>query len=147
MWRVPFIIAPLWHSRAQIKIKENWCSYYANDCVHIKVPDLITWQAMNVWRNIEASSCHHCCSRKVKILHILRGCLYHKLSSMECACAVLYCFLWPVWLYSIFPHYLINVTIYEKEKLLKIKCVSIFFTTFKDISHAKKNWTSMITNI
>jgi len=41
--------------------------------------------------------------------------------SMQCACAVL-CHLWPVWLYHIFPRYLINGAIFGKM-LLKIKCV------------------------
>ena len=35
-----------------------------------------------------------------------------------------YCHLWPVWLYNICPHYLINGTIFEKKKkLLNTKCV------------------------
>jgi hypothetical protein len=36
---------------------------------------------------------------------------------MQTACALLLvcCHLWPVWLYDIFPHYLINVTIFEKK--------------------------------
>jgi hypothetical protein len=44
---------------------------------------------------------------------------------MQSACAVLYCHLWTVWLYHIFPHYLINGTILGK-KLLNIKCVFWF---------------------
>jgi hypothetical protein len=44
---------------------------------------------------------------------------------MQCACAVLYCHLWSVLLYRIFPHYLINGTIFGK-KLLNIKCVFWF---------------------
>jgi hypothetical protein len=44
---------------------------------------------------------------------------------MQSACAVLYCHLWPVRLYHIFPHYLINGTIFGK-KLLNIKCVFWF---------------------
>jgi hypothetical protein len=44
---------------------------------------------------------------------------------MQSACTVLYCHLWPVWLYHIFPHYLINYTILGK-KLLNIKCVFWF---------------------
>jgi hypothetical protein len=44
---------------------------------------------------------------------------------MQSACAVLYCHMWPVWLYHIFPHYLINGTIVG-EKLLNIKCVFLF---------------------
>ena len=37
-----------------------------------------------------------------------------------------YCHLWPVPLYNIFPHYLINSTIFEKKKLLNTKCVFWF---------------------
>jgi hypothetical protein len=44
---------------------------------------------------------------------------------MQSACAVLYCHLWPVRLYHIFPHYLINGTIFGK-KLLNIKCAFWF---------------------
>ena len=62
-----------------------------------------------------------------------------QLSSMQSACAVLYCRLWPLRLYSIFPHHVINGTIYRKKKLLNIKCVLIFSTTFvRNISHSKK---------
>ena len=35
---------------------------------------------------------------------------------MHSTCAVLYCHLWPVCVYHIFPHYLINGTIFEKKK-------------------------------
>jgi hypothetical protein len=31
------------------------------------------------------------------------------------ACAVLFCHLWPVSFYHIFPHYLINCTIFENK--------------------------------
>ena len=31
-------------------------------------------------------------------------------TSTQSACAVLYCHLWPFWLYNIFAHYLINCT-------------------------------------
>jgi hypothetical protein len=40
-------------------------------------------------------------------------------------CNVLYCHLWPVWLYHTFLHYLINGTIFEK-KILKMKRVFRF---------------------
>jgi len=39
---------------------------------------------------------------------------------MQSACSILYCHLWPLRLYSIFPHYLINGMIFGK-KLLNIK--------------------------
>jgi len=38
---------------------------------------------------------------------------------MQCACAVIYCRLWPVWL--IFPHYLTKGTIFRKKFFLLIK--------------------------
>jgi len=38
-------------------------------------------------------------------------------------CHLCYCHLWPVWLYEVFPHYLIKGMIFGKE-LLNIKCVS-----------------------
>ena len=37
-----------------------------------------------------------------------------------------YCHLWSVLLCSIFPHYIINGTVFEKKKLLNIKCVFRF---------------------
>ena len=44
---------------------------------------------------------------------------------MQGVCAVLYCHLWPVRLCQVFPHYLINGTIFGKT-LLTIKCVFWF---------------------
>jgi hypothetical protein len=44
---------------------------------------------------------------------------------MQSACIVLYCHLWCVWLYHIFPHYLINGMVFGKT-LLNIKCVFWF---------------------
>jgi hypothetical protein len=51
------------------------------------------------------------------------------------ACAVLYRHLWPVRLYNVCPHCLINGTIFGKKgkKLLKIKCVLIFSLTLSEI--------------
>ena len=43
--------------------------------------------------------------------------------------AVPYYHLWPTPVYNIFPHYLINGTIFGKESL-STECVLIFFTTF-----------------
>jgi hypothetical protein len=54
-----------------------------------------------------------------------------------------YCHLWPHRLYDIFPHYLINDTIFEggKKRVTERKmCVLIFSTTFvRNISHSMKN--------
>jgi hypothetical protein len=53
-----------------------------------------------------------------------------------------YCHLWPVLLYTIFPHYLINGTIFGEKKVTEHKtCVLIFSTTFVwNIFHSKKKW-------
>jgi hypothetical protein len=45
---------------------------------------------------------------------------------MQLECAILWRHLWPLWLYHIFRHYLINCAIIEKM-LLNIKCVFSFF--------------------
>jgi hypothetical protein len=47
------------------------------------------------------------------------------LSSKQCAYAVLYCHLWPVWLHHIFPHYLIKGKIFRQTFLI-IKSVFWF---------------------
>jgi hypothetical protein len=51
-------------------------------------------------------------------------CLHYCLTYPSCKahlfCAVLYFHIWPIWLYNIFPHYLINSTIFGK-KFLNIK--------------------------
>ena len=49
------------------------------------------------------------------------------------------CRLRPVQFYNIFPHYLINDTIFE-TKLLNMKFVYWFFTFTLNVFHSKKNW-------
>jgi hypothetical protein len=64
------------------------------------------------------------------------------LYSMPCLCAILYCRVWPVRLYHIFQHYLINDTIFGKKYLLNISRVLIFSINFvQNISHSTNNWT------
>jgi len=55
-------------------------------------------------------------------MHIVSVC---SLSCPACNAHAPYCHLWPVWIYNIFRHYLINGTIFEK-KLLNTKCVFWF---------------------
>jgi hypothetical protein len=52
------------------------------------------------------------------------------LSYPTCKTQALCCQLWPVWLYQIFRHYLINGKIFEKKKLLNIKCAFRFSLQF-----------------
>jgi hypothetical protein len=49
------------------------------------------------------------------------------LSNIQSACAVLYCHLWPVRLYRVFPHYLTTGAIFGKSEYET--CVLIFSTT------------------
>jgi hypothetical protein len=60
---------------------------------------------------------------------------------MQSACAILYCHLWPVWLYHIFPRYLINGTIIGTKKIIEHKTYVLIFCTAVvwNISHFKKN--------
>jgi hypothetical protein len=54
----------------------------------------------------------------------------------QCPCAVLYCHLWRVRLYNIFPHCLINGTIFGKKVIEHKVCVFIFSrTSVWNISH------------
>jgi hypothetical protein len=58
---------------------------------------------------------------------------------MQCACAVLYCRLWPVRLYHISPYYLINAMIYGRQVTENNMCVLTFPTTgVWNICHCKK---------
>jgi hypothetical protein len=91
-----------------------------------------TRQTIYVQRNIGARSRNPCCrGEAISITH--SECVYvYPSSSMQSACAVFYCHLWPVCLYHIFPHYFTNGTIFGggRGELLNIKCVLIFSTTF-----------------
>jgi hypothetical protein len=50
---------------------------------------------------------------------------------MQCACVGLYCHLWPVRLYNILQHYLINYTVLEKEIIEYKMFPAIFSTTLR----------------
>ena len=97
----------------------------------LRIP-AVTTQEMYVLRNIEVRSRNQFC--RVKAISIKYSeCVFvfsRWLSSVQCACTVL-CHLWPVRLYSIFPHYFINGTIFVKHLL------NIFFVL--NISHSEKN--------
>jgi hypothetical protein len=97
-------------------------------------------------RIIEARSCKCCANGKAISA---RYC--------ECVCSprypacnthAPYCHLWPAPLYTIFPHYLINVTILGGKNVIDDKMrVSLFSTTVVwNIFHSKKNWARYLQN-
>ena len=62
------------------------------------------------------------------------------LCSMRCACAVLYCHLWTIRLYHVFPHCLINDSIFGKQVTERKMHILIFSTTFvRNNSYSNKN--------
>jgi hypothetical protein len=72
---------------------------------------------------IEARSCSNCCSGKA--ISATYGGRVWGHSYPACNAHAPYCNLWPALLYNVFPHYLINGTIFEK-KLLNINYVLWF---------------------
>jgi len=110
-----------------------------------------TRQAMYVWRIIGVYLRHFCCRGKAISTR------YCRMFVCILACyparkpyligALLCCDLWPVWLYHIFPHYLIRVTIFIK-KWLNIKYV--FWSSLQGLSEKflilRRNQLDIIIN-
>jgi len=52
-----------------------------------------------------------------------------------------YCHMCSAKLYSIFPHYLINGTFFEKKKVIEHEmCFDFLYKFVRNIFHSKKNW-------
>jgi hypothetical protein len=87
----------------------------------------IEHKAMYVSRNTEVRSCNLCCSGKAM-----------SITYSECVCVYVALVISHamrmrhIVVYNIFPHFLINGTIFEKQ-LLKTKCVLIFSTNLSEI--------------
>jgi hypothetical protein len=58
---------------------------------------------------------------------------------MQLLCAIFWRPLWLLWLHCIFPHYLINVTIFGERKVIERKMCFDFLYICLNISHSKKN--------
>ena len=66
---------------------------------------------------------------------------------MQCACAIFYCSLQLIWRYDIFPHYLINGTIFCKVFGYKM-CVLIFSKILsKTFLLLRRNQQDIIVNV
>jgi hypothetical protein len=101
----------------------NWSRCFRS-CELYSFVQLQTQQDRHCTYNVKlgARSRNHCCRAKAISITYSEYVSVVLVIDMQSVCAVLYCHLWPVWLYYIFPHYLINGTIFGK-KLLNIKCV------------------------
>ena len=107
----------------------------------------LTGQAMYYKRDIKARSRNRCCCETIiRIKNDECVCLLSRRSytarKVHLLCDVLYCRLWPVWMYRILPHYLINGNIFGERNLEHKIRVLIFSTAFvSNISHSEKNST------
>jgi len=70
------------------------------------------------------------------------------LSSMQSASFLpaVYGHVWPVWLYHLFPHYLINSAIFGKNVFEHKMCIVIFSTTcVKNTSHSLEEFSEVLS--
>ena len=92
--------------------------------------------SINIYNKFIISQKHHmvCMTDNKLIIYILS--LVNIACKLQLFC-ILFCHLWHVWLYGIFPHYLINGMILDKKKVTEHEIrVLIFFTNFvSNISH------------
>jgi hypothetical protein len=95
---------------------------YTPDAVLFILPSFITRQAVYLQRNTESRSCNHCCCGKSSKCYIFWVCVC-SLSYPSRNARAPYYHLWPARLYNIFPHYLINGTIFEKKKGVEYQSV------------------------
>jgi hypothetical protein len=83
---------------------------------------------MYLYHKNEAHSRIHCCSGTAVIIVYSECVLVALFAQHAMRMHLLYCHLWSVRLYNIFPRYLTKSTTYGKEVIEHKKCVLIFFT-------------------
>jgi hypothetical protein len=96
-----------------------FCMLFLHLCIAIYYPKR---QAMHYKHNIEARLCNHCCRGRAISITYCEYVFVALVIQHAKPCAVLYCHLWPAWLYHVFLHYLINDTIFGRN-LSNIKYV------------------------
>ena len=85
-----------------------------SDTLHIEGSDSLTLLAIYVLRRTETRSFNHSCSGKaVSVTYSESVCSRNYLA---CNALAPYSHLWPVRLNNILPHYLINSTVFERER-------------------------------
>jgi hypothetical protein len=66
---------------------------------------------------------------------------------MKCACAVLYSHFWPVWLYHIFSHLLINCTIFGKSYGTSMNFSANFVWKYLSIRSQRDTFINLQTRV
>ena len=154
--RVHFFCAFLWHHVCDYTDLLKWLMWRSNGFVSSLgslLPHISTQRSIFNFRggnvkgkerkykckcNGEPRSRKQSCRAKKNKHYICWVCVY-SLRNLACNAHAPYCHLWPARLCNIFPHYVANGTIFEKQ-LLNTKCVLIFSSTFVwNISHYKEN--------
>ena len=121
-WLTRFVILPVCPLGPQsVILRAPW-----NKSIN-KTPFWKTIQTMLVERNFEWRSCNHCCNGIAISIITRRECVFIALGiqhGMRMRCTVIR----DLSACTIFlPHYIINGTIFEKKKLLNVKCVVRFY--------------------
>ena len=66
---------------------------------------------------------------------------------MQCTCTVLYCYLWPLWLHHVIPHYVTHgKTVREKKYIEQKMCVlfslQLLLETFLNLRRIQREITN-----
>jgi hypothetical protein len=122
IWSVPRLVLTVRYTSAPVRIN-RWYSP-ASPSVNKVVPG-------QVYLKQDRKCTYNVTLRSVSVTTVAVGKqrVLHNLNvstgSIRCNAYAPYCHLWPAPFYKIFPHFLINGTIFEKM-LLNIKCVFLF---------------------
>jgi hypothetical protein len=124
--------SPYWSTRSETRVSEQIRTS------RLPTRNIVTRQALHVWRNIEAYSSNHCCLGES--INIIRseGVCTSRLQQAK-RMRVSHFRLWPVQFNLIYPHNLTNGTNFGKKVTRNKMCVFIFSISFVwHISHSKK---------
>jgi hypothetical protein len=115
-------------TRTEIVTDLNWQPSRPNSCLRLGHPLLKALESCSVANSahVFSTGVEYFMHKELKYFWVQVICLFlgafAKFRKATISFAVLYCHIWPVWLYYIFPHYLINGTIFGK-KVTEQKCV------------------------
>ena len=112
------------------------------------------WEALKIWVYQDRQCRYNTTMRRVRatIVGVEKQRVLHNLSL--CICNLRYpackahapcCHPWPAPLYNIFPHFLINGTIFEKEKVTEHKMCDYILIT--NLMHCHSSWWPVGTQL